>query len=78
MKESGVAEQSAQVGTAVEESGMAAGDLCLLLRFALLVSLLMREGGVDEELAGVGMAARMDRESGMVADSSGVCGAAGE
>ena len=67
--------------TAVGESGMTAGDLyflCLLLRFVLLVSLLMREREVDEELAGVGMAARMDRESGMVANCSGVCGAAGE
>ena len=60
--ESGIAEDSAGVGAAAEESGMTAGKqhfFCLLLRFVLLVSLLMRERGIDEELAGVGMAAGM-------------------
>ena len=63
------------MGAAVEKSGMTAGDLhylCLLLRFVLLVSLLMRERGVDEELDGVGMAARMGAGMGMAAGESGM------
>ena len=57
--ESWVAEESAGRGADAGESGMTPGDqhfLCLLLSFVLLVSLLMRECGLDEELAGVGMA----------------------
>ena len=38
------------MGTAAGESGMSAGDLNLLLSFVLL---LMREGVVDEESAGM-------------------------
>ena len=58
--ESGVAEKSAGKGIAAGKSGMAADDLqflCLLLSFALL---LMRQGEVDQELAGMGLTARVD------------------
>ena len=50
--------------------------LCLLLRFVLLVSQLMRERGIDKELAGVGMAAGMGAGMGTAAVESGM--AAGE
>ena len=73
--ESWVDEESAGVGAVAGESGITAGKqhfFCLLLSFVLLVSLLMEERGVDEELTGVGMAARMGAGLGMAVGESGM------